>query len=529
MNKFILISFILTTFIATTLSGQTSEKDLGLNAISIDALKAQTGFLASDWTEGRETGSRGEYLSADYIASMLQLYGVQPGGDYIVKKDRSTGKTERTRTYFQNFNLLSTSPGAEQKLSAIINEDGVKKTIKFEQNTDFIVRTAYPGCDVEAPVVFVGYGYIDEKSGYNDYKDIDVKGKVIIRLSGIPGSSNSENIYAISRASSQKNTYAAERGVAAILEVDLSNTDGSGWVPQPDFLNTSPSESGPVRQRIRYSIPDNKTGQIIPQAKISLKAANIILRGSGIDLLKYADNKYASLNIKKGFASKVSINTSVTSSFTKVRNVIGIVEGKNKDEVIVIGAHYDHLGIYDGYLYNGADDNASGTVGVMTIARAIAATGKQPEKTIVFALWTGEEKGLLGSRYFADNPTVPLESIRINLNFDMISRYISETETNKVTMMYSPACHELKEMTIKNIKEYNIDLEPVFLNTDNPPGGTDHRSFIDKGIPYLRFKPGHREEYHTPYDEISTLDWDIMEKIVRLSFLNVWDMAGSEW
>jgi Zn-dependent M28 family amino/carboxypeptidase len=214
---------------------------------------------------------------------------------------------------------------------------------------------------------------------------------------------------------------------------------------------------------------------------------------------------------------------------TRVRNVIGVIEGKNKDEVIVIGAHYDHMGIYDGYIYNGADDNASGTVAVLTIARAITASGKQPDKTIVFALWTGEEKGLLGSKYFADNPTVPLEDIRINVNFDMISRYINKDETNKVTMMYSPACSELKDITIKNINAYKIDIVPEYLKTDSPPGGTDHLSFINKGIPYLRFKPGHREEYHTPYDEIETLDWDIMLKIIRLTFLNVWDMAGPEW
>lgn len=528
MKKFISLSLILSTFLIIKLPAQTPEIQSGLNTITIDALKAQTTFLSSEWTEGRETGSRGEYLSADYIASMLQLFGAQPGGDEIIERDRSTGSITRTRTYFQNFSLLSTSPGTEQELSAIITEDGVTKTIKFEHNIDFVINASAPGGCIEAPVVFVGYGYIDEKSAYNDFKDIDVKGKIILRLGGVPKIS-SENSYYSSRVSSQKDTYAIDRGVAGILEVDLSNIDGSGRTPTPEFLNTSPSERGPRVPRVRYSFPSDKAGSFVPKASISLKAANTILAGSGIDLVNYAGIKDYPLKSRKIFNNRVTINTSVVSSFTKVRNVIGIIEGKNKDEVIIIGAHYDHLGIHDGYIYNGADDNASGTVGVMTIARAITATGKQPDKTIIFALWTGEEKGLFGSRYFADNPIVPLESIRINVNFDMISRYISEDETNKVTMMYSPACPELKEITIKNIESYNIDLEPVYLKTDNPPGGTDHRSFINKGISYLRFKPGHREEYHTPYDEVSTLDWDIMEKIVKLNFLNVWDMAGSNW
>jgi Zn-dependent M28 family amino/carboxypeptidase len=527
MNKFIALLFILTAFSSLQLKSQTSEVDLGLKAITYEAIMSQTGFLASDWTEGRETGTRGEYISADYIASMLQLFGAQPGGDYLIRRDRVTGKITRERSYFQNFSLLSSSPGEEQKLSAIIFEDGISKTIEFENNIDFTTNSTAHGGSVEAPVIFVGYGYIDEKSGHNDFRNIDVEGKIILRISGIP--SNAQNANSAYRLSMQKDAYAINNGVAGILELDISNTDGSVWAPQPEFLDHSPAERGPRRERIRYSIAGGEMAPFVPKASISLKAANTILKGSGIDLQKYIDSKDEPKNDRIDLKNKVYISTSVKSSFTRVRNVIGIIEGVKKDEVIVIGAHYDHLGIYDGYIYNGADDNASGTVGVLTIARAIAATGKQPEKTIIFALWTGEEKGLLGSKYFADNPTVPLDNIRINVNFDMISRYITQDETKMVTMMYSPSCPELKDITIKNIEEHNIDLSPVYLQTDNPPGGTDHRSFINKGIPYLRFKPGHREEYHTPYDEYSTLDWDIMLNIIRLTFLNVWDMAGSEW
>lgn len=528
MKKIIILSLILSACIRLTMHGQVSEVELGLSAITNDAIISQTGFLASDWTEGRETGTRGEYLSADYIASMLQLFGAQPGGDYLVRRDRLTGKITRDRTYFQNFSLLSTAPGEEQQLSVIISEDGINRTIKLEKNIDFVISTGAPGGSIEAPVVFAGYGYIDENSGHNDYKDIDVKGKIILRISGLPADLQASNS-SYRRLSMQKDKYAIDNGAAGILEVDISNTNGSEWVSQPEFLNSSPSERGPRRQWIRYSITGSETSSFVPKASLSLKAANTILKGSGINLIEYKDNKDSSKKVRKEFSSKVSISTSVKSTLTRVRNVIGVIEGKNKDEVIVIGSHYDHLGIYDGYIYNGADDNASGTVGVLTIARAITASGKQPDKTIVFALWTGEEKGLLGSKYFADNPTVPIENIRINVNFDMISRYINEDENNRVTMMYSPACPELKDITIKNINAYNIDIVPEYLKTDSPPGGTDHLSFINKGIPYLRFKPGHREEYHTPYDEIATLDWDIMLKIIRLTFLNVWDMAGPEW
>ena len=159
------------------------------------------------------------------------------------------------------------------------------------------------------------------------------------------------------------------------------------------------------------------------------------------------------------------------------------------------------MGIGNGYIWNGADDNGSGTVGVMTLAKAIMETGKKPEKTIIVALWTAEEEGLLGSRYWVENLSYPLKNLRLNVNFDMISRYISDNEPNKVTMTYTSSCPGFKNMTIDNLKKYGIDLIVDYQPSADPPGGTDHRSFVAAGIPIMRFKPGHREEYHTPMDE----------------------------
>jgi Zn-dependent M28 family amino/carboxypeptidase len=213
----------------------------------------------------------------------------------------------------------------------------------------------------------------------------------------------------------------------------------------------------------------------------------------------------------------------------RVRNVIGVIEGNNPDQVIVLGAHYDHLGSANGYTWNGADDNGSGTVGVMTIAKAIMETGIKPEKTIIVALWTAEEEGLLGSRYYVENLPYPLKDIHLNVNFDMISRYISESDPKKVNMIYTESYPRFRTITEQNIKKYGIDLIVDFQPSMDPPGGSDHRSFVAKSIPVMRFKPGHREQYHTPADEISTVNWDIMEKIVKISFANIWELANSDW
>jgi Zn-dependent M28 family amino/carboxypeptidase len=155
--------------------------------------------------------------------------------------------------------------------------------------------------------------------------------------------------------------------------------------------------------------------------------------------------------------------------------------------------------------------------------------GKKPEKTIIISLWTAEEEGLLGSRYYVEHITYPLKNLKLYVNFDMISRYISDDLPKKVTMTYTSSFPSFKDLTAANLEKYKIDLAVDYQPSADPPGGTDHRSFVAVGIPIIRFKPGHREEYHTPGDEVGTVNWDIMEKIIRINFANTWELANSEW
>jgi Zn-dependent M28 family amino/carboxypeptidase len=280
-----------------------------------------------------------------------------------------------------------------------------------------------------------------------------------------------------------------------------------------------------------YSVPGEKNPENLIRIIVSTKTANEILKGTGLvidDYIKKAESGKPVINTDMP-SKTIFVKSDIITTSVPVRNVIGIIEGNDPDQVIVLGAHYDHEGMANGYLWNGADDNASGTVGVLTVAKAIMETGKKPEKTIVFALWTAEEKGLLGSRYYVDNLAYPLKNLRLNVNFDMISRYVSEDEPNKVTMTYTSTYPGFKELTEGNLSKYTIGLDVVYEPSDDPPGGSDHRSFVAVGVPVMRFRPGFREEYHTPADEISTLDWDIMEKIIRISFTNVWELANSSW
>jgi hypothetical protein len=496
-------------------------REKGFNMITEDALKAQLGFLASDWTEGRETGERGAFMAADYIASMLQLFGATPAGDIVNVYDPATRSMQKQRSYFQTFTLESISPGEEQHLSILTSGEGIETSISFDYLTDFMVNPTYPGGDIKANVVFVGYG------NEEDYKNMDVKDKFVLRLAGqAPGSGAHNDAYSRYRLDREKDMIANDKGVAGIIETD-PDENSIRWAEIKDFMNMSPSEGRRYSSRQRLAIPQDKATLNPSKVTVSKRVANTMLSGTGLEIDDLAGGK----EIKGGTLEniKVHLKTSVKSKQVLVRNVVGMIEGKNKDEIIVLGAHYDHIGMNAGYINNGADDNGSGTVGVLTLARAIQALDEKPEKTIIFALWTGEEKGLLGSRYFADNPTVPLEHIKANVNFDMISRYVSDDQPNKVTMTYTASKEIFKDITVKNLEMYGIELDPDYQASDNPPGGSDHRSFVAKGIPIMRFKPGHREEYHTPEDEISTIDWDIMQKIVRISFLNIMDMANTDW
>jgi hypothetical protein len=529
-----LISILTLCIISISLSyGQPTPLEKGLQAITLNAIKAQLGFLASDWTEGREAGEKGETLSADYIASMLQVYGVKPGGDELPAIGPARNRSGRERSYFQNFILLKSVAGNEQIFKVIAADDKMVKTISFTYNVDFTFRPSDPGIEIEAPVVFAGYGYINNKLKYNDFNILDVKGKFILKVAGIPKFiRESLNQTDIDSYSSELESTLKAMGAKGIIEVNpLATVVGNP--DRKEFTNMSLSEENlrSGKPYARYSIP----GKVIPdnlfRIVVSVKTANEILKGSMINLEDY---------IKKADANEpfllpqledksIYLKSTVSSTQVKVSNVIGVIEGNNPEQVIVLGAHYDHMGTWNGYIWNGADDNASGTVGVMTLAKAIMETGKKPDKTIIVALWTAEEEGLLGSRYYVQNLTYPLKNLRLNVNFDMISRYISDNDPKKVTMTYSSSCPNFKDVTVANLKKYGIDLLVDYQPSTDPPGGTDHRSFVAVGVPVMRFKPGHREEYHTPQDELSTIDWDIMEKIIKISFTDVWELANTNW
>ncbi len=214
-----------------------------------------------------------------------------------------------------------------------------------------------------------------------------------------------------------------------------------------------------------------------------------------------------------------------------LRNVLAKIEGKNPNEYVIVGAHYDHLGLdplLDGdQIYNGADDNASGVAAVLQIARAFLATGVQPERTVIFAFWDGEEKGLLGSEYFVQSCSF-VKQIRGYLNFDMIGRNNDESKPRHVVYFYTEAHPVFGDWLKNDIKEYGLKLEPNYRPWDRPVGGSDNASFAERDIPVIWYHTDGHPDYHLPSDHADRINWEKTVDITKASFLNMWNLANEE-
>lgn len=214
-----------------------------------------------------------------------------------------------------------------------------------------------------------------------------------------------------------------------------------------------------------------------------------------------------------------------------MRNVLGMIPGKNTKEYVIVGAHFDHLGIdpvLDGdQIYNGADDNASGVSAVLQIARAFLASGQQPERNVIFAFWDGEEKGLLGSKYFVQ--TCPfLSQIKGYLNFDMIGRNNKPQQPKQVVYFYTAVHPVFGDWLKEDIRKYGLQLEPDYRAWENPIGGSDNGSFAKVGIPIIWYHTDGHPDYHQPSDHADQLNWDKIVEITKASFLNMWKMANEK-
>ena len=216
----------------------------------------------------------------------------------------------------------------------------------------------------------------------------------------------------------------------------------------------------------------------------------------------------------------------------EMANILGVIKGKRAGEYVIVGAHYDHLGkdvyLSDDQIYNGADDNASGVSAVLQLAKAFKTSGEQPERTIIFAFWDGEERGLLGSQHFTDNCSF-LNQIKGYLNYDMIGRNNRPEQPNYFVYFYTASHPKFGDWLKEDINRYNLDLQPDYRAWDNPVGGSDNGSFAIHKIPIIWFHTDGHPDYHKPTDHADLLNWEKLLEITKASYLIMWKLANQKY
>lgn len=459
------------------------------SSVSVSNLQAHVKYLASPELEGRFAIAPGAYKTADYIARVFEQSGLEPKG---------------TNGYFQDWELtLGFKPGSENYLK-------LKRGSVWEAPADAIrPMNLTSNTKVEGELVFVGFGISLPNTGYDDYENVDVSGKVAVILRGAPRFEGvSQDIQRAARIA-QKVQTAIQKGAVGVILVNQPENDrllpvgmrGRAPAANVAVLNVSASVGDKLLQPMGLTVDE-----AVKRINESGKPLN------------------ASLDASVEMAASLEPNRGVA------RNVIGFIPGNDpqlRDEVIVIGAHYDHLGYGEvgslapepGDIHYGADDNASGTAAIMELARVLAQNRERLKRSVLFVAFSAEEEGLLGAAHFVQNPTVPRENIVAMLNFDMVGRMTS----NRVSVSGVGTTAEWENI-LKAANTENLTLQL----SQSASGGSDHMPFMRANIPVLFFFTGMHPDYHRPSDTWDKINYEGLAQIVALAERVVYDLANRQ-
>ncbi len=445
-----------------------------------DWLLEQVKLLSAPEMEGRASGTAGAERAARHIADVFKQAGLAPGGD--------------KGSFFQSFEVLTRlRPGPANSLTLL---SPALRT--FSLAREFTPLAASSDGSAEGEVVFVGYGITAPELHYDDYAGLDARGKIVLAVTHALGENDPANPFRTPDASRhreprQKIINAREHGARAII-LATRPTDDRGELP-----------------------PLGRAGRPlgIPAGHVTHAVADALLAPSGkrlADLLQAIDRGLGPQSFLPGGTARLEVG--LIRERGTAQNVLGILRGtdpKLSDEAIVIGAHYDHLGRGSdahGRIYPGADDNASGTAGLMALARALVTAGGLP-RTVIFAAFAGEEMGLLGSSHYVKQPPVPLERTVFMLNMDMIGRLRS----GRLHVAGVESGAELRALVKESATGLPLDLR---LRGD-PFGPSDHSPFYSRELPVLLLTTGVHADYHKPTDSWEKIDPQGMEVVLTFA------------
>lgn len=516
-----------------------SDYKNGLNSIKAAEIKSNLEFIASDSLKGRFTGSKENLITAFFIANKFKEYGlkelirpgrrqpiVQDDDEVVVPLDIKTEDQNIYNGYLQNFTVEASklSDNLSLSLSSVQGDAVVQNSYQF--GIDFLVQDkTYKDLDITAPVVFAGFGIPTGEKGYNDLidesgKEIDVKNKIVLIMDGFPNEKDTSGIFAKGHKPLYKNPLRkaealAEKGALAVL-VMLRPTDEPLTLKYDNLMNAFGSVS--------YHIPEQLM-KGIPIFYVNKEVAENIFNGTGKKINTVIENinktlKPSPFEIK---GKKISFSVKYINNVIKTQNVIGFIEGTDpvlKDEVVVMGAHYDHVGLGTygamhkedkGKIHNGADDNGSGTCGLIELAEAFKKS--PPKRSILMIAFSAEELGILGSKYYVYyNPILPLEKTTAMINLDMIGR----NDIDELSIGGAFYSKDIKTIFEEANKEIGFEL---YYNTGLLQYASDQGFFLRSKIPVGFLFAGLHDDYHTPKDKVEKINFDKIEKAARLAFL----------
>ncbi|MDQ3373239.1 MAG: M20/M25/M40 family metallo-hydrolase [Acidobacteriota bacterium] len=529
MKKNLLALFLLFTFIfQSSASAQTATKAKSparnaSDTITAAQLKDYLYFVASDEMEGRNTPSRGLDITAKFMATLLSRWGFKPAGD--------------DGTFFQKIALVRNQVDPEK---AQVELNGQKLTY----GTDFLAD-ANSGA-VNAPLVFAGNGWFVKSKNIDPLKNMDVRGKtVVIYSDNYPRGLNPQELSSSGKYGedwADPQTYVKQKGAVGLIVVSTPNLQ-AGWGNLRRFR-----ENGRFAvEKLRESTDDAS----IPTIYLTEKAAANVFDGEIMNLPKITETYASAAPLNAfNFSANKKMNISVTAKkeVTMTQNVVALWEGSDsqlKNEMVAVGAHYDHDGIRPNAqgadkIWNGADDDGSGTVAVLAIGEALAKATKRPKRSVLLVWHAGEEKGLWGSKYFNKFPTVNIKNVVAQLNIDMIGRSRKTTDTNPKNKSLSGEDEIYvigSEMMSSKLGEVTKSINDSFLKLgynykyDDPKDTnqfffrSDHYHYAVNGIPIVFWFDGEHEDYHQASDHADKIDYRKMEKVSRTIFLTMWEIA----
>lgn len=524
-KQFLFFSCILTISAAAQTVQVTKNVQQAMNRVDTTTIRSHIAYLADDKLKGRLPGTEGYQMAVDYVTGQLKQIGITPGGD-------AGGYTQKLVIRKSVLNNASAKAAIKD---AAGNADSLQVFRDFSPVPHPLRETA----SAEGDLVFAGYG-IDIPGGYSDYAGMDVKGKIVVLIAGAPDGMISTLTAHFSNAGNKYGT-AAQKGAVGVLMIDMpsrSTANASPVVQHNVALN--PEKTAAYGRRF--------TGNL----SVAISGSRALLSRLFLNSGKNLQQTLASIKSGKpaSFALPVTLAASyeTTHSDFESHNIVGLIPGSDKTlkkEYVVHSAHLDHVGISrpvaGDSIYNGAHDNASGVASLLEIARIYKTSGAKPKRSVLIVMVTGEEMGLIGSSYFAANPTVPKGSIVADVNTDMPTLIAPLLSVVPLGAEHSTIMNHVKFAAGRLGLDVEKDPEP----SENRFVRSDQYSFVMNGIPALHIKYGNKTNvpgfdmvkfvkewrakyYHQAADEINGIfDFAAAKTYVQLNFLISYSIANT--